>query len=245
VAALTSANLRSRYRKTWAGFVWVVLNPLIIYGVQSQVFSRFIKLDMANYALFLAAGLLPWIFVNQSLEMTATLFVTSARLLKSYPVDPRVYLFAQLADNLINFLGAFLLVLVPVCFWHDVPIARLALVPICLIPLVLGITGLCWLLASLQVFYADVRFILSFALGVGFFLTPIFYPLEYVPADWRWAVDFNPLHRWIAPFQATLYPREGISWGTAWGASLGFAAATLGLAWLYWRRNRDAIYFRL
>jgi lipopolysaccharide transport system permease protein len=245
VAALTVANLKARYRKTWAGFVWVVLNPLILYGVQSQVFSRFVRLNMTDYALYLASGLLPWIFMTQSMEMTATIFVSSARLLKSYPIDPRVYLVAQLTDNLVNFLGSFFLVLLPVSVWHGVPVWRLAAVPLCLVPLVIGVTGLCWLLAALQVFYADVRFVLTFAIGVAFFLTPVFYPLDYVPADWRWAVGLNPLHRWIAPFQAALYPRPGVVWVETWAISLVVALGVFGAAWAFWRRNRDAIFFRL
>jgi lipopolysaccharide transport system permease protein len=245
VLALTVANLRARYRKTWAGFVWVVLNPLILYGVQSQVFSRFLRLDIPNYALFLAAGLLPWIFITQSLEMTTSIFVWSGRLLKSYPIDPRVYLFAQVADNLVNFLGAFLLVLAPVAAWHGIPASRLAAIPLGLIPLVAGVTGLSWLLASLQVFYADVRFVLGFVIGVLFFLTPVFYPPEFVPPEWRWALVLNPFHRWIAPFQAALYEGQWDRFVGAWLESAAFGLVALGAAWAFWKRNRDAIYFRL
>ena len=93
IRVLTAANLKTRYRKTWAGFLWVILNPLTMYWIQTQVFSRFLKLNVSNYALFLLSGLLPWIFIVQTLEMCASLFVWSSRMFKAFPVSPLVYVF--------------------------------------------------------------------------------------------------------------------------------------------------------
>src|ERR1035437_5970491 len=84
VRALTVANLKSRYRKTFVGFLWVILNPLILYGVQSLVFMKFLKLQVPNYTLFLLSGLLPWVFIVQSVEMCTSLIVINGKLFKSF-----------------------------------------------------------------------------------------------------------------------------------------------------------------
>ena len=68
--SLTFANMKARYRKTLAGFIWVILNPIILYSVQSIVFRKILKIDVPDYSLFLMGGLLPWIFITNTLEMS-------------------------------------------------------------------------------------------------------------------------------------------------------------------------------
>ena len=68
--SLTLANMKARYRKTFAGFLWVILNPIILYSVQSVVFRKILKIELPDYSLFLLGGLLPWIFITSTLEMS-------------------------------------------------------------------------------------------------------------------------------------------------------------------------------
>src|SRR5271154_4561101 len=94
--ALAAANLKSRYRRTVAGFLWVVLNPLIMFGVQSMIFRHVLKIQISNYFLFLLSGLLPWIFITQSMDMCTSLFQANGGVLKSFHLNPLVLLTAQL-----------------------------------------------------------------------------------------------------------------------------------------------------
>jgi lipopolysaccharide transport system permease protein len=245
VTALTRANLKVRYRKTVAGFLWVVLNPIILFGIQGLVFRKFLRLDVPNYGLFLLTGLLPWIFIAQTLEMCTSIFVTSGRLLKSYPVSPLVYLAAQVADCLINFACAFLLVLVPVWLRNPGEPAGLLLLPLAFIPLLVGTLGFAWLLATAQVFLRDTRFLVSFALGVAFFLTPVLYPAGFVPPQLAWIVWVNPFYKLIAPFRSALYVFSPATFAqdVAWASVV--AGLALGAAALAWKQGRNGIYFHI
>lgn len=245
IKVLVRANLKSRYRKTIAGFFWVVFNPIIIFGVQSQVFSKFLRLDVPNYYLFLLSGLLPWIFILQTLEMCTSIFVANGQLLKSFPAHPIVYLMAQILDNAINFAAAFVLLLVPVWLYQPSnPIGLMMLFLPC-ITLVLAVVGMAWFLATLQVFFRDTRFIVTFVMNISFFLTPVFYPVEYVPAEYRWLVVFNPFYRLIEPFRIALYEFAWEPFGVAMVKALGVAVLSLGLATYYWRSKRNALYFNI
>ncbi len=95
---LTFASIKSRYRKTWAGFLWVILNPLLQFGVQSLVFKRFLKLDIPNYFLFLLGGLLPWIFFTSTVQMGTPIVVNQASLMKSFKINQWVILGALIYD---------------------------------------------------------------------------------------------------------------------------------------------------
>ncbi len=245
VRVLTIANLKSRYRKTVAGFLWVVLNPLLMYGVQSQIFKKFLKLGVPNYYLFLASGLLPWIFIVQTLEMGTPTILHNGHLLKSYPTSPLVYLTSQIADNFINFIAAFLIVLVPVAYMEKVTIPGLLLLPIPLFFLILGVLGMVWFLATLQVFFRDTNFILRFALSILYFMTPIFYPVSYIPENLRWIAGINPIYILIAPFRICIYSFEIHQFTSALVPAVVVGILSPIFAYLYWQRKKNDIYFNL
>lgn len=249
VGAVTGANLKARYRKTVAGFLWVVLNPLIMYTVQALVFKRFLKIDVRHYALFLASGLLPWAFLQQSLEMCTSLFVSSGRMLKSLQVNPLVLLLAQISDNLINFLATLVLILIPVCLlehlsgWDRFEV--LFLLPIPIFILACAAVGMSWLLATWQVFLRDTRFVVSFVLSVSYFLTPIFYPVSFVPPEFRVLIQINPLYRLIVPFQILMTDYDPNAFGISLFFASGIACGFLGLAALTWEKRRNDVYFNV
>src|SRR5258708_5886389 len=129
IIILTAANLKSRYRKTIAGFLWVIINPLLMFWVQSQIFIKVMKISLTNYPLFLLSGLLPWLFMTQSLEMSATIFNQMGSALKAFPVHPFVFLAAQLIDNFINFIAAFLVLLIPIVLFSSLSAVGLLFLP--------------------------------------------------------------------------------------------------------------------
>ncbi len=245
VSVLTYANMKSRYRKTVAGFLWVILNPLIVYGVQSQVFSRVLKINVPDYYLFLLAGLLPWLFIVQTLEMGTPVFLNYQSLLKAFPVNPLVYLMAQVLDNFINFMAAFFCLLLPLSFFYSVSIYGILLLPLALFLLAVGVTGVVWLVATAQVFFRDTRFLVSFAMSVSFFLTPVFYPIDFVPAHLRWLVQINPFYIFIAPFRACLYDFHALKFFVCAGQAAVFASLLIGCAYGYWCWKKNEVYLYL
>ncbi|MCM2277027.1 MAG: ABC transporter permease [Oligoflexia bacterium] len=242
---MTLANLKSRYRNTASGFLWVILNPLILYGVQSYIFRTVLNIRIQDYSLFLLSGLLPWIFINQSLEMSASILVNSGKLLKSYPINPIVCLLAQIIDNTINFLAGFLLIFAFTILFAPVPIGRLAILPVPVLLLFVSIFSLSWLLATVQVFFRDTRFLLTFVLNISFFLTPIFYPPELIPAEHRWLLALNPFNHIIAPFRAVVHPASEIPLLPSLVASATLAFGLFLVASYFWRKTRNAVFFNL
>jgi ABC-type polysaccharide/polyol phosphate export permease len=245
VRALTVANLRARYRNTLAGFVWVALNPIVMFGVQSLVFSHFVKIDVPRFSLFLLTGLIPWIFISQSLDMCTPLFVNSGRVMKAFQIHPVVYLLAQLSDNAVNFFGTFLIGLATVWFFNPGSAVGLILLPLPLFCLFVGVFGLAWLLASVHVFFRDTKFIVSFVMTATFYLTPVFYPRTFVPEKWSWVVDVNPLFRMIEPFRVALYDFSSERFVRSIFYSALTAAMLLLMATLFWKKKRNEIFLNV
>jgi len=245
VRELTIASLKSRYRKTVAGFLWVILNPLMQYSVQAMVFGSFLRINIERYPIFLLSGLLPWIFMTSTLEMSCSLLVTSRDFLKAYRVSGLVLFFSQVLDNLINFMAAFLTVLIPLTILGHVPWAGLLFVPLAMIPLALFAAGTAVLLGTTHVFFRDTRFILQFVLSISYFVTPIFYGIQLVPEQLRWVIYLNPLYALILPFRDALYLEDYNAFFGHWLVAMGIGTTAAVAGWTFWKARRTAVYLHV
>lgn len=242
---LTLASMKSRYRKTWAGFLWVILNPLLMFGVQSLVFRKFLKIDVPDYFLFLLGGLLPWIFFTQTVQMGTPIFVVQSQLLRSFKINPMVILGAQVLDSFINFIVSFLLIMLPFYLYEDKSLSSLIYLPLAIIPLLLGTLSFTISLSVLNVFYRDINFVMSFVFSLLFFLTPIFYPVEYVPLEFRWLITYNPIVFFIEPFRIIIHQTSEALFFIAWMKGMGASLAAVLLTLLIWKRKQNDFYRKL
>jgi ABC-type polysaccharide/polyol phosphate export permease len=246
VLALARASLAARYRRTWAGFLWVLMAPIIQFGVQLTVFHGLFKTPLGEYSAFLLSGLLPWLFLAQTLEMCTPILVNSTGLMRSLSIHPITYVLAQVLDNLINFLIVFLTLLGTTILLGWVPLRSLVLLPVPMLCLALTAISLSWLLATLNVFYRDTRFVLSFSLSLGFFLTPIFYRKEQIPVEWlARLIELNPVWQIIRPFQIALSRESLPIFAEASLRALGVSVVIGAVSLYQWRRKRNELYFNL
>lgn len=245
VIALTAANVKSRYRKTFAGFIWVVLNPIMMFGAQSLAFKTFLKIQVPNFYIFLLGGLLPWIFIIQTIDMTVSMLQGSGQILKSFKLHPLTLLWSQVLDNLVNFLFAFLILLIALFFGEAEVTRFIVLLPVGVLILIWGVSSMCWYLSILQIFYKDVRYVVQFVTSMMFFLTPIFYPASYIPEQYRYLVNFNPFYALIEPIRATIYnpSEEQITWAFTRGIICCLVFSFLAI--LNWRTKKNDFYLQI
>ena len=245
VGHLTISNMKSRYRKTFAGFIWVVINPLVLYGAQSLAFRKFLGLDVPNFFTYLLSGLLPWVFITQTAEMAAPLILSQGNLLKAMKVHPMVLLLAQILDNFVNFIFAFIILLIPIWLTERNQSMGLLFLPVGLCILILGVVGMSWFVSVANIFYRDISYVLRFLMSVMFFLTPIFYPASYVPPEYQWMIHINPFYGLILPVRTTMYNFnfEEMLWAFAIGGA--WAMGFLCVAYIYWRRKKNMIYYNI
>ena len=235
--------MKSRYRKTFAGFIWVVINPIIMYGVQSLVFRKFLRLEISNFFTFLLAGLLPWVFINQTIQMTTPLLCSQGQLLKAMRIHPLVILTAQIFDNFINFVFAFLILFVPVLLTEGTDPAGFVFLPLGILIFIAGVMGMSLFLSVFNVFYRDTQFVVGFVMSVMFFATPIFYPIEFIPQQYLWIVHINPFYGLIQTVRTPLYHFSIENVLNAFQLGVLWAAGFLFLSLMYWKKKKgDLLY---
>lgn len=241
----TVYRIRSRYRNTWTGFLWVILNPIILYTVQSFIFQLVLNLDMPHYTVFLLGGLLPWIFITSSLEMGIPILVASGQLLKGLPINPLVLVLSQVADNFFNFIMTFFIVLIPVITFTDHWSWHLLSLPISL-SMVFVFTALATIFLSyLHVTYRDTKYVVSFILNIMYFLTPIFYPAEIVPDQFQIFLQVNPAYHLVELFRGAIYQYAFEKVAYHFMMSTIFTSFLALITYFYWRKKKNALYHLL
>ena len=213
LAELTRRELKARYRGSVLGFFWSLLQPLLLLAVYTFVFDLVFQPRAAGadpYALFLVCGLFPWIWLATSITEGTTSLVASAGLIRRAVFPAELLPVVPVLANLVHLLFA-LPVLALGITWarahgHDVGgFGALALPAIALVELP-AIAGVSLALAALHAHFKDVKDLLASLLTLGFFLTPVLYPLAAVsiPALQR-LVRWNPVTPFTLAYQEALF----------------------------------------
>jgi ABC-2 type transport system permease protein len=203
---LVVKDLKIKYRDSTIGFLWSLLNPLLLILVYSFVFSHILKVDIPNFSYFLLIGILPWNFFAQSIMMSASAILDNGALIRKVAMPMEVFPVATVLFNLAQFALALLVFLPMALLFFRVPLSWVTLWFFPLIVLHLLFTvGLSFMISTATVFYRDVRHFVEIALMLLFWLTPIIYDVTSVPESLRSAIYLNPQSFFILSYQDILY----------------------------------------
>lgn len=206
--ALALKELKLRYKRSVLGFLWALLNPLLLMGVTTLVFSTLLGQNIPHYAIFVLSMILPWTFFSQSLSYAAESVVGNGDLLKKVRVAKLIFPLAAVASNMINLLLSLVpLVLIVLVMRHPFHITWLYL-PVPILALTIFTIGATFFFATANVYYRDVAHILQVILQVWFYVTPILYEINLFPARYRWIFKLNPLIFVMNGFRLSIYYGE-------------------------------------
>ena len=245
IKALTLGRMKARYRKTFAGMIWVALNPILMFSAQSLVFKHILKIEVKDFPLFLMGGLLPWIFITSNIDMCTSIIVSSSDLLKSFKINPIDLVLSQIMDNFFNFLLSFFILLIPSLFIYKIPFVSLLLLPFGFLLLIAFSISLCTLLALLNVFYRDIKFVSSFVMSILFFITPIFYPESIVPENLKLFMRLNPFYAVIKPIRFAIYELNTVTTIYYFLPAIFTIFCISLLTLLFWGKKKNDIYLHL
>jgi ABC-type polysaccharide/polyol phosphate export permease len=241
--ALAVKELTIRYKRSILGFLWALLNPMLLMLVLTVVFSKILVAQLPHYSVFLMSVLLPWTFFSQSLSYAAESIVGNGDLIKKVRVAKLVFPVAAVVSNLINLLLSFIsLILIVVATRHPFYWTWLYL-PVPLLALVLLTLGATFFFAALNVYYRDVSHILQIVLQIWLYLTPIIYSLDAIPQKYRVFFKLNPLSYALNGF------RLGVYYGMLPTVESVVASYVCGLAALYFgfrifrRYQHDFVFY--
>lgn len=189
-------NLKIRYKQTFLGILWVVFQPLITMMIFTTFFGSLTKIPSGKmpYSLFVLCGLIFWTFFSTTLAHASETMVGNEIIIKKIYFPKIILPLSSVITGLLDFAINLLLLLIYGIFLGFVPsFLSLIIFPFGIILTFITSLGLGLLLASLNVKYRDVRYILPFFIQMLLFVTPVIYPLSIVSERNRILMAFNPM----------------------------------------------------
>lgn len=236
---LVKYDIIQRYRGSFFGFAWTLMNPIIFVAIYTLVFSIYIKTGVHAFPLYLLSGMIPWIWMSQAISQAVSAILDGRNYVGKTLMPTEILILVPVFSNGFNFLITIALVF-PVSAALGVPIwwALLFLPLLAVIELVMT-AGFSFLVATVNVFYRDMQQVVAYALLALFFLTPIFYVRFIVPPNLAFLVKYSPIAALISSYQNVFYYGIPPSWRDLLFAG-AFSVVLLILALMYFNRHRDA-----
>jgi homopolymeric O-antigen transport system permease protein len=244
IRGLVVRDIVGRYRGSFFGIAWSLIQPLTMLAIYTFVFGGIFRArwgastSTSDFALALFAGLIVFNFFAECVNRSTSQILVNPNFVKKVVFPLEILPWTIVGTALFHFAVGAAVWIVFSLFIRGVPSPSILFLPLIMAPLVLMVVGLAWFLSSLGVFVRDVSQLVGLLTSALMFLSPVFYDVSVVPAGLRWLFRLNPLTFIIV--QARRVMLDGLlpdAAGLAVHLAIGLLVAWLGLAWFQRTRH--------
>ncbi len=208
IRILTVSDLKVKYQSSVLGFLWSLLNPLLMMLVLYFVFKNVFRFDEKNFALYLLIGIVAWRFLANGTMTSISAIVGKPSLVTKVYVPRQVLVLSTVLSSFTSSILEFS-VLVPLLIFFGVDLSMNVLFfPLIQAIFLVLVYGISLILAALYVYYRDLNQIWDVLLQAGFFLSPIVYPISIVPEKYLPIYMANPVTVIIEMYRKALLYAE-------------------------------------
>jgi len=244
MSQLVMQQLLTRYRRTIFGYVWTVLNPLLMMAITAIVFSHIFRFGLREYAIFLLSGTVPWTLFSNCLTQAGGAIVANEGLLKKVYIPKIIFPVSTATGNLLDSLFSLVALFVIAFFLGAKLSVALAFLPVAFLILYVFALGLALILSVVMVYFRDMQHLIGVMLQAWFFVTPIMYQLDAVSPILRQIIVFNPMVYFIDLFRFPIYSATFPTMQTI-GVAAGLAAVSFLVGLKIFRLYENKLIFRL
>ena len=232
---LTVREIKIRYKRSALGFMWSLLNPLLMMAVFSVVFTVAFKAPIHDFPLFFLSAYLPFAFFQASAQISTGVIIANAALIKKVWF-PRVVLpLSIVLSQLVHFLLALVVLGVALAAdgYNFLPYLPVLLLGIVL--LTIFTAGVSMLFAAANVIFRDIQEFSGVLFLLWFYLTPVVYSPAFLPPRYRLVLHMNPMYYFITLIRSTVYELHYPSLGVLAGSLASSLISVVAGAWLFQR----------
>ena len=206
---MVGREVKARYKQSILGYFWVILNPLAQMLVMSFAFSIILRIPTNTpsnipYSVFLFVGLLPWNLFSTSLSSACNSLVNSSTLITKVYFPRTILVLASIFSKFIDFVFA-LSILILYMIFYQIPLSFniLWVIPIFFIQQIFTL-GMALFLSAANLIYRDVQYLLNLLLVLWMYATPIIYPADIVPEQYKLMFQLNPMAVIVNAYRQTV-----------------------------------------
>lgn len=195
-------DVKLKYRRSYLGYLWSILNPLALMMVLVVVFSNLFRFDIPNFPLYLISGQIMFSFMVEATNMSVGSIISNSQLLKKTYVPKYIFTISKIGSSLVNLvfsLGALLLVMLITGAKFSL---SLLFFPFVILQLFIFCMGIGLFLSAATVFFRDIQYLWGVFVSMWMYLTPIFYPVSIIPIEYQTLYkSVNPMYWYIEQFR--------------------------------------------
>ena len=197
IRQLVSREIKRKYARSYLGVLWSVLNPLLNMVVISMIFSQIFRRSIENYPIYFLTGSILWNFFTGATNACMTAIVDNKNLLMKVRYPMSVFILSRAYSALVN-LGYSMIAYVTMVFVFQIQITWTALFyPVIIFFLFIFGLGFSYMLATLYVFFGDIKHLYSVILTLWMYCSALFYSAEDLTGNVRVFVENNPIYIFI------------------------------------------------
>ncbi|HON82103.1 MAG TPA: ABC transporter permease [Methanoregulaceae archaeon] len=235
IRILAISDLRVKYQSSVLGFLWSLLNPFLMLMVLYVVFSRLFTTSGPDFILFLFVGITSYRFFSNGTTASVSSIVAKTSLVMKVYIPREVLVFSSVLSSLISAFLEFIILFALLIVFKNPFTWNILLFPIITLIYFVIIYGVGLTLGALYVFYRDLNQIWEVVLSIGFFLSPILYPVTRIPEHMLKYYMLNPVTTIMVMYRdSLLYGTTPSAW--LYGYSIFIAIVLLGIGLAVFRR---------
>ena len=209
---LVKQDIRGRYKGSVLGFLWTLLNPLLLLLVYSVVFQFVFRVDIEEYPIYLFIALLPWNTFANVVAMGTTCVTGNASILKKVYFPREILPLATVISNAINYFFGSIIIIIALLFFSNIGLSfYVLLLPIIVIIQSIFSLGLIMFLSAFNVYARDVQYIMNPIMMIWFYASPVLYSIDMVPDKYLGLYNLNPFVKIMEAYRSILYYKEMVS----------------------------------
>ena len=235
IRELVTRDLKVKYRRSVLGYVWSILNPLLMMLLQTLVFSYMFRYDIPNFPLYLICGNTMFNFFNESTNMGMGSVLGNASLIKKVYIPKFIFPISRVLSSFVNLLFSLAAIVLVMLITRSPFYWTILLVWVPLLLLLVFCCGMAVLLSALAVYFRDLQYLYGIVTMAWMYATPLFYPLSDLPSFMIPLIKLNPLYHYINSMRC-LVMYGTVPGPNTWIACIGCAAVMMAVGLAAFRK---------
>lgn len=194
-------DIRGKYKGSFLGVLWSFVNPLLMVLVYALVFPYIMRIKQDNYLIYLISAIIPWNYFTTTVTQGTVTVLNNANVIKKVYFPREILPISTATSALVNFLISCIIILLFVIFGGVGISWVLIFLPfIALIQYIISLS-IIFILSGVEIYVKDIEYIVNFVIMMLFYLTPILYSIDMIPAKLQWIIKLNPMSHLINAYR--------------------------------------------